>query len=208
MNNKQNSTQNTILFIGDYKTGKTSIINRYIHNTFENKYIPSDFHTYNRFTHKLNEITYKFHIWETNHINYFINHIDIFVFVFDINNLDSLNYLMKYITFIYTNNNTPYKIFLVGNKTDFLTEQLNTQHYSYIQSFINNIKTYYFTNIECIIVSALNNTNIDYLFESIINTCINKKNIKHCKIQSKNILDSNLDDNNLDDNNCCGCNCC
>ena len=101
MNNNQNSTQNTILFIGDYKTGKTSIINRYIHNTFENKYIPSDFHTYNRFSTIYDNISYKFHIWETNNVNYFINNIDIYVFVFDINNFNILNDLIHYIN-VYT----------------------------------------------------------------------------------------------------------
>ena len=200
--------KNNILFMGDYKIGKTSIINKYIYKEFSTKYIPSDFHTYNRFTYKLDEITYKFHIWETNHINYFIDHIDVYVFVFDINNLDSLNYLMKYITFIYTNNNTPYKIFLFGNKTDFLSEQLTTQHYSYIQSFINNIKTYYFTNIECIIVSALNNTNIDYLFNSIIEICINKHQLQHCKVQYDSNSDSNSDSDSKSNNCLCSKCCC
>ena len=105
---------NTILFIGESKTGKTSIINRYIYNNFNPKYIPSDFHTYNRFSKEHNNITYKFHIWEANHINYCINYIDIVVFIFDLSKIDTLNNLINYIIFLYSSNNNPYKIFIVG----------------------------------------------------------------------------------------------
>ena len=191
-----------ILFIGNYKTGKTSIINKYIHNTFYLDYIPSEYHTYNRFTTSYNNIIHKYHIWETSYTNYYINNIDIIVFVFDINELDKLHKLIHYITVIHSSNNNPYKIYIIGNKTDLLSDCLNTQNIIYIQSFLNNIKTLYYDNIEFIQTSTLNNININYLFDSIIQTCINKNTLKKCTIEMYSDSDSDSD------NECCTCICC
>lgn len=195
----QKTNINTILFIGEYKTGKSSIINRYIFNSFIEKYIPSDFHSYNRFSKIINNINYKFNIWESNNINYSINNIDIIVFVFDINKIDTIECLIKYITFIYSKNINPLKIYIIGNKTDsssYLNNTIN-KNLKYIYSYINNIKNNYFNNIEFIETSALNNNNINYLFNSIINICINKNNINPCKVISTDDIESDTDDTNL-----------
>ena len=198
---------NTILFLGDSKIGKTYIINRYIHNTIPIQYTPSDFHTYYRFSKDIDINTYKFHIWESNYYNYFINNIDIIVFLFDINNLNTLSNLMQYIICIYKTTNNPYKIYIVATQIDILSTKLTTQYLTYINSYINTIKTNYFNNVEFIQVSALNNTNIDYLFNSIIETCIHKYTLKYCKVLSVSDSDS---DSDSDSNNslCFKCTCC
>jgi len=194
--------QNNILFIGEYNTGKTSIINKYIHNIFSLDYISSEYHTYNRFSKCYNNTNYKYHIWETNYINYYSNNNDIIVFVFDINKLDTLNNLIKYIKFIHSSNNNPYKIYIIANKTDLLCDDLHSQNIIYIQSFLDNIKTLYFNNIEYIQISVLNDININCLFNSIIKTCINKHALQKCKIKEKSEIDLDTD------NYCCKCICC
>ena len=176
-----------ILFLGGIGVGKTSIINRYVKNRFNNDQTPTIGIDYRTKTVIYNSKKIKLKIFDTSgqerfHTltkNYYQG-ADGIIMVFDLKRIetfDELTYWMEEI-----NKNCDKKkigLILVGNKNDgnIKEKKISTEQGNKIAELYN------FTYIE---TSAVTNENIkecfdlmvQSLFEKNVNNCNNKKNIE------------------------------
>tara|TARA_Y100000991_G_C21842750_1_gene293050 strand:- start:246 stop:743 length:498 start_codon:yes stop_codon:yes gene_type:complete len=153
-----------ILFLGDSFVGKTSIINTFVSNIFnEYQEITIGVSLYIKNIEN-NKKKYNIRIWDTNgNKNYkslFIPYYKIaeaVVIVYDLTNIESLKNAEKLIDSV-KNINNKCPIFVVGNKCDIknITE--------------NDIKNKVNIDIKHQIISAKNIKNIKKLFDNIINS--------------------------------------
>lgn len=153
-----------ILFLGDSFVGKTSIINTFLSNIFDEcQEITIGVSLYTKHIEK-NKKKYNIRIWDTNgNKNYkslFIPYYKIaeaVVIVYDLTNIESLTNVEKLIDSV-KNINNKCQIFVVGNKCDIknITE--------------NDIKNKINIDIKHQAISAKNIKNIKKLFDNIINS--------------------------------------
>jgi small GTP-binding protein len=163
-----------ILFVGGCKTGKTSIIKKFIFNEFNNDgEFPTFYVDFYEKNIRKNDEVYRLHIWDLSgnerHINDYqctcYKNVHCCILVFDVTNTFSFITLDKWIQEIKKNNANTY-IILVGNKIDYEDDIEVTD--DMIRQYLENKNIAYFAT------SAKNGTNIDKLFSF---TCqlINKK---------------------------------
>ena len=154
-----------IIVLGDPYCGKTSILMRYKNDYFlenNSSTIGVDFF---KLSLPKNDTNYTMHVWDTSGqekfdsiiISYYRN-IAVAILVFDLSNYSTFINIKKWLDNIeyYCKNKVIIK--LVGNKSDKFNIVTKNE--------INDLCVYY--NITYISVSAKNNTNIDSLFNSII----------------------------------------
>ena len=177
MNEKENENENDneieknnleykIITLGDSSVGKTSIINRFINDTFDEELTPTlgIKHTFK--TLEINNTKVKLSVIDTNgqekyrslSVSYF-RHADVVLFIFNLNEPLSFNNIQEWINVFNDNNNKKKVIlkYLIGSKSDL--EQRVEQNL--IDEFANN------NNMLYMATSAKTNNQINELFQKI-----------------------------------------
>lgn len=165
-----------IILIGDSNTGKTSLINRFIYNSFDPNYmctIGVDFMM--KKVELDNSTIVKLQLWDTAGMekyrqitaNYFRGAQGAIV-VFDLTNKESFNMIQKWIDFFYQTANTQFHrtIIVVGNKSDLTEERKVTPEE--ISKYISTNKFQYYET------SAKYGSNVDNLFIDFTKQLVSK----------------------------------
>ena len=188
-----------LLLIGDSNVGKTSLLLRYLDNTFSDKYITTIGVEFKSKDITLNNKTYKIHIWDTagqerykSITRNFYKHAEGIIFVYDITNKTSFSNLKNWIS--NAENETDFKIIIVGNKLDM--ESRREVSIEQLKKLAKKKNCKYFET------SAKDNINVENLFLSIINEMIN--NIKDEVSISESVINlSNEKSINQNNKYCC-----
>ena len=163
---EKNNLEYKIITLGDSSVGKTSIINRFINDTFDEELTPTlgIKHTFK--TLEINNTKVKLSVIDTNgqekyrslSVSYF-RHADVVLFIFNLNELLSFNNIQEWINVFNDNNNKKKVIlkYLIGSKSDL--EQRVEQNL--IDEFANN------NNMLYMATSAKTNNQIKELFQKI-----------------------------------------
>ena len=188
-----------LLLIGDSNVGKTSLLLRYLDNTFSEKYITTIGVEFKSKDITLNNKTYKIHIWDTagqerykSITRNFYKHAEGIIFVYDITNKTSFSNLKNWIS--NAENEADFKIIIVGNKLDM--ESRREVSIEQLKKLAKKKNCKYFET------SAKDNINVENLFLSIINEMIN--NIKDEVSISESVINlSNEKSINQNNKYCC-----
>ena len=163
---ENNNLEYKIITLGDSSVGKTSIINRFINDTFDEELTPTlgIKHTFK--TLEINNTKVKLSVIDTNgqekyrslSVSYF-RHADVVLFIFNLNEPLSFNNIQEWINVFNDNNNKKKVIlkYLIGSKSDL--EQRVEQNL--IDEFANN------NNMLYMATSAKTNNQIKELFQKI-----------------------------------------
>ncbi len=163
---EKNNLEYKIITLGDSSVGKTSIINRFINDTFDEELTPTlgIKHTFK--TLEINNTKVKLSVIDTNgqekyrslSVSYF-RHADVVLFIFNLNEPLSFNNIQEWINAFNDNNNKKKIIlkYLIGSKSDL--EQRVEQNL--IDEFANN------NNMLYMATSAKTNNQINELFQKI-----------------------------------------
>ena len=173
-----------ILLIGDSKVGKTSILERYIYDNFQENYKPSkgiDYKTKLLDLGDGNKI--KFQIWDTSgHERFlsitktYIKAANGFILIYDITNEESFVDLNNWIEYIKKEVINEVPIILVGNKID--DDKKREMKKKIGENFAKKNKLLFY---EC---SAKSGKNVENIFNEIIKK-INEKNQNFNKEKEK-----------------------
>ena len=114
-----------VCLLGDAGVGKTSLMSRFVDNSFKENYNNTIGVDFRIVTLKHENTVYKIHIWDTAGqerfrslaMNY-LNNSHGFIFLYDISDLDSFNNVVKWINLASEKNAKTVANFLVGNKSD------------------------------------------------------------------------------------------
>ena len=163
---EKNNLEYKIITLGDSSVGKTSIINRFINDTFDEELTPTlgIKHTFK--TLEINNTKVKLSVIDTNgqekyrslSVSYF-RHADVVLFIFNLNEPLSFNNIQEWINVFNDNNNKKKVIlkYLIGSKSD-LKQRVEQ---NLIDEFANN------NNMLYMATSAKNNNQIKELFQKI-----------------------------------------
>ena len=163
---EKNNLEYKIITLGDSSVGKTSIINRFINDTFDEELTPTlgIKHTFK--TLEINNTKVKLSVIDTNgqekyrslSVSYF-RHADVVLFIFNLNEPLGFNNIQEWINVFNDNNNKKKVIlkYLIGSKSDL--EQRVEQNL--IDEFANN------NNMLYMATSAKTNNQINELFQKI-----------------------------------------
>jgi small GTP-binding protein len=216
-----------VVLLGESGVGKTQIINRKAHNTYEEDFQSTTGVSFTSWSVKINQDksdqNIKLKVWDTagqekfrNLISSYFKIGDVFVLVYDITNKESFENIQTWIQLAEDNATKNPVYFLVGNKTDMENEGKRNVRTDEAQNFANGNKMTFFE------VSAQTGNDIDKLFEAIANACagkaikdvvdsvnnkINNKNstLKDSKEPEKNDIKISTSSKN---NHCNCCPCC
>ena len=179
-----------ISLIGSNYSGKTNIINKYINNSYK-IFQPTVGVDFLKKIEKINNEDIKIFLWDTcgdfklyDIIKLYIKNINIILYVFDLNNIESFNNCIKWINIIKINNSSNannIQNYLIGAKSDLehkvdsiqineICKKYNLKYYSCSSKENNNILEMF---KEIIIKQMENNNYIDQL-------SLNKKNTIRC----------------------------
>lgn len=205
-----------IILIGDSNTGKTSLINRFIYNTFDLNYMCTIGVDFMMKKVELDESTVvKLQLWDTAGMekyrqitsNYFRGAQGAIV-VFDLTNRESFTMIQKWIDFFYQTANPQFHqtIIIVGNKSDLIDQRKVSPEE--INKYISMNKFQYYET------SAKSGNNVDNLFIDFTKQLVS--NIKTTGLnltplggegEAINLITSNGKDKNeaeeKDKNTCC-----
>ena len=201
-----------LILIGDGRVGKTSIINKYINNKFNEGEEITVSSSYIEKIQIFNSKKYKFSIWDTAGQEKFNSITPIYyrdakgvLLVYDITNLNSFSRVKKWREELKTFNNNAI-IVIAGNKCDFLNDKNNINkefvEIDIAKKYAND------NNIELFFTSAKNGDNIIEVFENLMEKVFNKfvKNyVQNNKKESnkRNIIIKNEEEN--EENSDCNC---
>ena len=201
-----------LILIGDGRVGKTSIINKYINNKFNEGEEITVSSSYIEKIQIFNSKKYKFSIWDTAGQEKFNSITPIYyrdakgvLLVYDITNLNSFSRVKKWREELKTFNNNAI-IVIAGNKCDFLNDKNNIN-----KEFVDiDIAKKYANdnNIELFFTSAKNGDNIIEVFENLMEKVFNKfvKNYvpnNNKDSNERNIVIKNEEEN--EENTDCNC---
>ena len=155
-----------VVLVGESGVGKTSIVSRFTKDSFNADEISSSSAQFISKTIKINEQSIKFDIWDTAGqerfralAKIFYKDAKVIILVYDIISKESFECLKKYWYKESSENSTADIFFVVGNKSDlYENEQVSDEEG---KKFAKDIKGIFK------LTSALSNTGIDRLFESI-----------------------------------------
>jgi len=207
--NPQNITKDLkIIIVGDYYTGKTSIIERYIKGTFFENRVATISPEFLTKVIKLNESTFRFNFWDLpgqdkNPVitSVFCKDSNGIIFCCDVSNEKSRENLKKWDNSIKNFNdisNIP-KIIL-ENKCDKLNDEKNyNDNIEPLRQISNELDCLNFFR-----VSALNGYNIKESIDYLINECIiREEEIDINKFINISINSKYKDRNDSDSSSCC-----
>ena len=156
-----------VIFLGDTCTGKTAILNKYMNNFFPITFsstIGVDFFIK---TLDYNNINYKLHIWDTAGqekfsaiVRTYYKGAAIAVMVYDVTDRKTFKHVENWIDIFYEYSNSSKPILIVGNKTDLE----HKRQVSYKEGA--ELAEQYDANF--LEVSAKNGTNINKIFDNIV----------------------------------------
>ena len=177
-----------VIFVGDSSVGKSCIINRYINNSFSNLVEVTLGCNSLLKTITIDKYNIKFDIWDTAGMEkfrslnaQFYKDANIVIFVYEIINLNSFNWIKNYwYNDVIENSNKNVILGLIGNKSDLYLENEEVSEED-ARNYANEI------NAVFKLTSALNGSGINELFEILA-----KEYIKKYK---NNMLIGNLIDN-------------
>merc|ERR1712045_153356 len=119
-----------LVFLGDQSVGKTSIITRFMYDSFDNTYQATIGIDFLSKTMYLEDRTVRLQLWDTagqerfrSLIPSYIRDSTVAVVVYDITNANSFHQTSKWIDDVRTERGTDVIIMLVGNKTDLSEEK-------------------------------------------------------------------------------------
>ena len=155
-----------VVLVGESGVGKTSIVSRFTKDSFNADEISSSSAQFISKTIKINEQSIKFDIWDTAGqerfralAKIFYKDAKVIILVYDIISKESFECLKKYWYKESSENSTADIFFVVGNKSDlYENEQVSDEEGKKFAKEINAIFK---------LTSALSNTGIDRLFETI-----------------------------------------
>ena len=200
---EKNNLEYKIITLGDSSVGKTSIINRFINDTFDEELTPTlgIKHTFK--TLEINNTKVKLSVIDTNgqekyrslSVSYF-RHADVVLFIFNLNEPLSFNNIQEWINVFNDNNNKKKVIlkYLIGSKSDL--EQRVEQNL--IDEFANN------NNMLYMATSAKTNNQINELFQKIGEDILEEEEKKtNNTIRTKNSSRILLKRKEKNKKNCC-----
>ena len=183
-----------IILIGDISVGKTSLLTKFIDNTFIDNYnttIVSEFKSKTiRFDENLN---INLNIWDTcggerhkSITRQYFRNADGIILVYDIGNRESFDNIKKWVKDIEDNCNKDYVFFLIGNKCD-LNDNQRKISYEEGEKISKELNLFFME------VSAKNGQNINLLFEYMTEYLC--KNVENSQIEEENLLCNNSKNN-------------
>ena len=179
-----------VVLLGESGVGKTQIVNRKAHNTYEEDFQSTTGVNFTSWSVKINQDkpdqNIKLKVWDTagqekfrNLISEYFKIGNAFVIVYDITNKESFENIQTWIQLAKDNATKNPVYFLVGNKTDMENDGKRNVRTEDAKKFANDNKMQFFE------VSALYGTNIDDLFDAIAKTCFDNDPIE--KIDNESI---------------------
>lgn len=155
-----------IAILGDGNVGKTSLVNRYLKDTFPKKYIPTIGSIILKKDYKLKDVVIKVNIWDLggqrsfNPLNpSFYTNVDAAYLVFDLTKPEET---LNDVKTVYLKNLEKFakdcQIILAGNKLDLIS----------IEKDLKGIKKYLTEDVPLVITSAKNGENVNDTFELLI----------------------------------------
>ncbi len=208
-------TVKTVL-VGESGVGKTSIISRFITDSFDPEVLSSSSAQFISKTIKLEETTIKFDIWDTagqekfrSLAKIFYKDARIIIYVYDITDKKSFEEIKKYWYKETTDNmDSNVVLALIGNKIDLYENEQVTDEEG--QKFAKEINAIFKTT------SALSNIGVNWIFENIGKKILNpnytvdnnnkEKINNNTNVSNKNSGNIKLNnDKNAKDNNSKGC---
>jgi len=172
-----------VTFLGDSATGKSSIVYRLIYDKFTGTKDSTIGATF--LTKKINDIS--FNIWDTagqerylSLTTMYYRNTDIIVLVFDVSKLETTKRLKYYIERILSDVTTPYKIIIIGNKSDLIEENQMEKVNQKIQDIVNE---YEIKNVDYLVISTKTGHEFDVFVNTLVSyaTAIEKQNTTNNK---------------------------
>lgn len=198
-----------ILLIGASNVGKSSIMSRYVDNIFNESYISTIGVDFKIKTLEINNKIIKLQIWDTagqerfkSITSSYYRGSSCIIVVFDLSDnnsfTDAMNIWLEEIKKNNEKNGSTPLIYIVGNKSD---KKINVNNIDMMKYKLEKLELGEINYLE---VSAKNNTNIEYLFETLSEKLMKKH---HILLEEKNniIIGSNLVSTRLIDNTYCNC---
>ena len=155
-----------MILLGDTYSGKTSIMNRYFNNFFENESKSTIGVDFFKTTLQKNGSNYSIFIWDTSGqdkfnsiIRSYYRNMTVAILVFDLSNKESIHNIQNWLNNINNYCNKDIIIYLIGNKCD----KDSTIDYIYINELCRT------NDIIFMEVSAKKNININRLIDTIVN---------------------------------------
>jgi len=157
-----------IILIGDCNIGKTSLINRYIHNSFENEYLCTIGVDFMMKTLEIEDKQIKLQIWDTAGMERYKQVTTSYyrgaqaaIVVFDLTNRSTFENVPKWVSGFYEYSNPLFQkhLVLVGNKSDLVNERKVSK-----EEIETYVKINSFEYIEC---SAKSGDNVENIFKNI-----------------------------------------
>ena len=174
---RKNLIEITIILLGEASVGKTSIVERYLNNSFSEKYkctVNVDFKT--KIINEDENTSVKLNIRDTAGQEKFRSLTKAYYhdcegafIIFDLTRKNTFNYVQNWINELNNNANKDINIIILGNKLD-LSVQRDISSEDIKKAFQNEY--YYFD------VSAKNGNNISLAFEKMIKLILETKEIK------------------------------
>ncbi|QSL65641.1 hypothetical protein MERGE_002954 [Pneumocystis wakefieldiae] len=179
-----------LVFLGDQSVGKTSLITRFMYDTFDNTYQATIGIDFLSKTMYLEDKTVRLQLWDTagqerfrSLIPSYIRDSSVAVVVYDITNRNSFSSIKDWINDIISERGNDVIIVIVGNKTDLnnkrqvrtdegekMAKDLKTQFMETSAKTGSNVKTL-FRNIACVLpgIENIQNTNNTSMIDVNIN---------------------------------------
>ena len=162
-----------LCLIGNYNVGKTSLINKYATNTFNENTISTIGVSFNSTYFYSKDYKIKLELWDTagserfeTIIPIYLRNADIILLVYDVTESNSINSIQKWLKIINRTidlQNSRTEIILVGNKVDLLDNDMEQ-----LKAYIDEIKYLNFN------VSCKTGYNVIELFDKIKEIIINQ----------------------------------
>ncbi|KAJ5075468.1 rab gtpase [Anaeramoeba ignava] len=199
-----------VCFLGDYGVGKTSIITRFLYDSFDISQQATVGIDFISKTMRIDDQIIRLHLWDTagqekfrSLLPTYIRDSSVAIVVFDISKKQSFENLNIWLKFIQEEHGEDFTIFIVGNKTDL--NELRQVSKEELEKFSQQ------NNFSFFEVSAKTGENVKDLFRKISSILISsqEKPENSQMIQQNQILNTQitLDENNLTEtpkrNGCC-----
>ena len=164
-----------IILIGDSYVGKTTIINTYTENNFNEEICPTIGLENTVKIIDIRGFKAKIQIWDTagqekfnSLTKQFFRNTDGILLIFDLTNKSSFNNIKKWLSEVKTHSDHSIKKLLIGNKSDMKDKIKVTK---------NDIDNFFKekNNLKYMEISAKDNLNVSNVFETLINDIIGKR---------------------------------
>ena len=193
-----------ILLLGDTSVGKSSILNRYVDNIYDDNYVSTIGVDYKIKNLQIGENNIKLQIWDTagqerfkSIISSYFRNSDVVLLIYDVTSRDSFEKLKDWYEMVNIYCNEKLLLIVVGNKIDCSFRRQVTPEVG--AKFANNIGSMYIETS----AKLYENNNIDKLFNIIINKLLKIIKNKQLEIKKEYIEIDNNKKNTVVNKSCC-----